>query len=202
MAEPQRYVIRQEPEPLFPAGVKYVAYREDGTPRYLAAETEQGLKHRLLEVEPNAQFVTPSPSVKSNLVKAEQIREGVQFIDSASLAEVKERYNVSSKEIAYHEVLAPPSGTALKKGETWRSKALSHASIMEQTAERIRREDIAELKPPVTPEVAPTPRLESVVDYDRRYTLEELQEMARQEGLSPSGSKKGIAARLIAKGLK
>jgi len=46
------------------------------------------------------------------------------------------------------------------------------------------------------------PRLESVVDYDRRYTLEELREMARREGLSPSGSKKGIAARLIARGVK
>ncbi|MBA7605563.1 hypothetical protein ES703_12696 [subsurface metagenome] len=41
----------------------------------------------------------------------------------------------------------------------------------------------------------------SVVEYDRRYTLEELREMARREGLSPSGSKKEIAARLIAKGV-
>ncbi|KKN37285.1 hypothetical protein LCGC14_0765230 [marine sediment metagenome] len=59
----------------------------------------------------------------------------------------------------------------------------------------------ANIVSPVTPEVV-GPRLENVVDYDRRYTLEELREMARQEGLSPSGSKKGIAARLIAKGLK
>ena len=42
----------------------------------------------------------------------------------------------------------------------------------------------------------------SVVEYDRRYSLEELREMARQAGLSPSGSKKEIAARLIAKGVK
>ncbi len=46
------------------------------------------------------------------------------------------------------------------------------------------------------------PKLESVVEYDRRYTLEELREMAKQEGLSPSGSKKEIAARLIARGVK
>ena len=49
-----------------------------------------------------------------------------------------------------------------------------------------------ELKPPAV----------SVVEYDRRYTLEQLRGMARQEGLSPSGSKKEIAARLIAKGVK
>ena len=41
----------------------------------------------------------------------------------------------------------------------------------------------------------------SVVEYDRRYTLEELREMARQAGLSPSGSKKEIASRLIARGV-
>ena len=42
----------------------------------------------------------------------------------------------------------------------------------------------------------------SLVEYDRRYTLKELREMARQVGLSPSGSKKGIAAKLIAKGIR
>ncbi|GAH45028.1 unnamed protein product, partial [marine sediment metagenome] len=49
--------------------------------------------------------------------------------------------------------------------------------------------------PAVKPEVLPmTP-----VEYDLRYTLKELREMARQEGLSASGSKKEIAARLIAR---
>ncbi|HUX48259.1 MAG TPA: ParB N-terminal domain-containing protein [Dehalococcoidia bacterium] len=43
----------------------------------------------------------------------------------------------------------------------------------------------------------PKPPAMSVVDYDRRYTLEELREMARQAGLSASGSKKEIAAKLI-----
>ncbi len=42
----------------------------------------------------------------------------------------------------------------------------------------------------------------SVVDYDRRYTLKELREMARQEGLSASGSKKELAAKLIARGVR
>jgi len=46
------------------------------------------------------------------------------------------------------------------------------------------------------PAVKPTAM--SPVDYDRRYSLEELREMARQAGLSASGSKKEIAARLIA----
>ncbi|MBA7576926.1 hypothetical protein ES708_18768 [subsurface metagenome] len=46
------------------------------------------------------------------------------------------------------------------------------------------------------------PMPESVIEYDRRYTLEKLREIARQAGLSPSGSKKEIAARLIAKGVK
>ncbi len=41
-----------------------------------------------------------------------------------------------------------------------------------------------------------------VVEYDRQYSLEELREMASQAGLSPSGSKKEIAARLIAEGIR
>lgn len=54
-------------------------------------------------------------------------------------------------------------------------------------------------KPPaVEAEVLPM----SVIEYDRRYSLHELREMARQEGLSASGSKKEIAARLIARGVK
>lgn len=61
--------------------------------------------------------------------------------------------------------------------------------------------DLAELvaKPPaVKAEVLPM----SVIEYDYRYSLEELRRMAKAKGLSPSGSKKEIAARLIAKGVK
>jgi len=39
------------------------------------------------------------------------------------------------------------------------------------------------------------------VEYDRRYSLEELREKAKQAGLSASGSKKEIAARLIAENI-
>jgi len=58
VAKPKRYIIKEEPEPLYKSGTKYVAYFEDGTPRYMAAETEQALKTRLLEAEPDAEFVT------------------------------------------------------------------------------------------------------------------------------------------------
>lgn len=40
----------------------------------------------------------------------------------------------------------------------------------------------------------------TVIEYDRSYTLKELREMARASGLSASGSKKEIAAQLIARG--
>ena len=55
-------------------------------------------------------------------------------------------------------------------------------------------------KAEVTPEITIAPEAPpmSAVEYDRRYTLKELREMARQEGLSASGSKKEIAAGLIA----
>ncbi len=64
--------------------------------------------------------------------------------------------------------------------------------------------DIYELRPcePKPKELVPTPMPESVIECDYRYSLKELREMARQEGLSPSGSKKEIAARLIARGIK
>jgi len=37
---------------------------------------------------------------------------------------------------------------------------------------------------------------------DRKYTLEELKNMCREAGLSPSGHKKELAAKLIAMGMK
>ena len=39
--------------------------------------------------------------------------------------------------------------------------------------------------------------LESVVDYDRRYSLEELKQMCKDKGVSNSGDKKTLARRLI-----
>ncbi len=71
--KPKRYIIKEESEPLYKSGKKYVAYYEDGTPRYLAAETEQALKTRLLEAEPNAEFVTPPAEDILDLSKGEMM---------------------------------------------------------------------------------------------------------------------------------
>lgn len=44
--------------------------------------------------------------------------------------------------------------------------------------------------------------LADVIEMDRNYTLAELKKMAVEAGLSPSGHKKELAARLLAKGIK
>lgn len=41
------------------------------------------------------------------------------------------------------------------------------------------------------------PMLESAIDYDRHYSLEELRQMCSSKGLSASGDKKTLARRLI-----
>ncbi len=46
------------------------------------------------------------------------------------------------------------------------------------------------------------PVLAEVIAYDRKYTLKELREMCIEAGLSPSGEKKLLAAKLIARGIK
>lgn len=43
--------------------------------------------------------------------------------------------------------------------------------------------------------------LADVIEFDRNHTLAELREMCREAGLSLSGSKKELAAKLIAKGV-
>ena len=126
--------------------------------------------------------VTLPRGVGTNLAKASQIRKDVAFIDSASLKEVKDRFNASSKEVAYNIALAPPTATTLKKGETWRSKALRIADIMEQTAERLRQEAIAEAQtqptpPAEVPEVTRVPRrgiVPATRPFEIRLTQEEL----------------------------
>ncbi|MBA7529658.1 hypothetical protein ES705_21856 [subsurface metagenome] len=40
------------------------------------------------------------------------------------------------------------------------------------------------------------------IEMDEKYTLAELRKMAIEAGLSPSGHKKELAAKLIAKGVK
>ena len=44
--------------------------------------------------------------------------------------------------------------------------------------------------------------LAEVIEFDRNHTLAELKNMCVEAGLSPSGHKKEMAARLIAKGIK
>ncbi len=44
--------------------------------------------------------------------------------------------------------------------------------------------------------------LAECIEMDGKYTLEELKKMCREAGLSPSGHKKELAAKLIAKGIK
>ncbi len=45
------------------------------------------------------------------------------------------------------------------------------------------------------------PILADVIELDRNHTLAELKEMCVEAGISPSGSKKELAAKLIAKGV-
>ncbi|MBA7605562.1 hypothetical protein ES703_12695 [subsurface metagenome] len=44
--------------------------------------------------------------------------------------------------------------------------------------------------------------LADVIEFDRNHTLVELKEMCIEAGLSPSGHKKELAAKLMAKGIK
>jgi len=44
--------------------------------------------------------------------------------------------------------------------------------------------------------------LAETMEWDRKYTMEELRKMCRENGLSPNGHKKKLAAKLIAIGVK
>ena len=44
--------------------------------------------------------------------------------------------------------------------------------------------------------------LAEVIEFDRNHTLAELKKMCVEAGLSPSGAKKELAAKLIARGIK
>lgn len=46
------------------------------------------------------------------------------------------------------------------------------------------------------------PILTEIIEFDRNHTLEEIKKMCEEAGLSPSGSKKELAAKLIAKGVR
>ena len=69
--------------------------------------------------------------------------------------------------------------------------------VEEPTTEERLEAEVGELFPGgITGEI-----LEKCIEMDGKYTLEELREMCREAGLSPSGDKKTLAGKLIAKGV-
>ncbi|MBA7562898.1 hypothetical protein ES708_04551 [subsurface metagenome] len=52
------------------------------------------------------------------------------------------------------------------------------------------------------PEGITEPILADVIEFARNYTLKELRKMCKEAGLSPSGEKKELAAKLMARGVK
>ena len=66
------------------------------------------------------------------------------------------------------------------------------------TAERLEAE-VGELFPGG---IITEPILAECMDMDYKYTLDKLRNMCREAGISPSGHKKELAAKLIARGIK
>lgn len=114
---------------------------------------------------------------------------------------------------AYLRILKPPA----VKTEEWKLRnaiadtvyGLAHGVKEEDIRKHLTRnprakywfepEDVDYILREAKREVA-EPKLESVIEYDRQYSLEELRDMAKAKGLSASGSKKEIASRLIKAG--
>ena len=70
--------------------------------------------------------------------------------------------------------------------------------VEEPTTEERLEAEVGELFPSGITE----PVLAEVIEFARDRTLEDLKKMCREAGLSPSGHKKELAAKLIAKGVK
>lgn len=70
--------------------------------------------------------------------------------------------------------------------------------VEEPTTEERLEAEVGELFPGGITEVV----LSDVIEYDRNHTLAELKNMCVEAGLSASGHKKELAAKLIAKGVK
>jgi len=69
--------------------------------------------------------------------------------------------------------------------------------VEEPTTEERLEAEVGELFPGgITGEI-----LEKCIEIDGKYTLQELRDMCREAGLSLSGAKKELAAKLIAKGV-
>ena len=56
MKDEATIICRNEPEPLYRSGRKFMAYSEDGTPLYMAAETLEGLKNAVRRYARNPMF--------------------------------------------------------------------------------------------------------------------------------------------------
>jgi len=78
-----------------------------------------------------------------------------------------------------------------------RPRTLTVEAEESTTAERLTAEVGGLFPGGVTPMV-----LAMCIEMDEKYTLAELRRMAIEAGLSPSGHKKELAAKLIAKGVK
>ncbi len=72
------------------------------------------------------------------------------------------------------------------------------ARVEEMTTEERLEAEVGELFPGGITE----PILAEIIEFDRNHTLAELKKMAVEAGFSPSGAKKELAAKLIAKGVK
>lgn len=80
-----------------------------------------------------------------------------------------------------------------------RREAALRVMVEEPTTEQRLEAEVGELFPGG---IITGPILAEVIEMDGKYTLEELKKMAREAGLSLSGDKKALAAKLIARGIK
>ena len=79
-----------------------------------------------------------------------------------------------------------------------RREAALRIRVEEPTTEERLEAEVGELFPGG---IITRPILEKCMEMDGKYTLKELRDMCREAGLSPSGAKKELAAKLIAKGI-
>ena len=70
--------------------------------------------------------------------------------------------------------------------------------VEEPTTEERLEEEVGEL----FPGGIPGKTLAEIIEFDRNHTLAEIKKMCVEAGISPSGAKKELAARLIAKGVR
>ncbi|MBA7652119.1 hypothetical protein ES703_59948 [subsurface metagenome] len=122
---------------------------------------------------------------------------------SASLEDVERRYRQLS--FIYHpdkgeleDLLGEVIEDERMRRPVKRERAI-RIMVEEPTTEEFLEAEAGELFPEgiITGEI-----LAQCIEMDGKYTLKELRNMCREAGLSPSGEKKLLAAKLIAKGIK